>query len=837
MEPLSIGLIAQCLTTTKIAECLIGNWLGKGSDHLLSQAGKVIYDRLRTQTQPVNHDIHKAVRDAHLSATLVVCEYLLRTKYNVVDRVFHFPTWDLKEVIRYLKKQRKQLSDVKFILPDSPAVTEYELLLQPKGVSASERLAELQGQLRQGMLQELEKANLGIEDDLRAAILTGWTDKGQPMDWFELLCAFFAESLKTNTRLQSIVHTNLLQEVKELLLTVKANVPQINISPEQLTDLAGQLGKAMQPIVERFDIVIGRLDEMLAILERVEQKVDTVQTGVDQSNESLTGLHEKVDKLIPVPSARHKYLNTFAHYDLQNLVGRQKQLQDIEAHFTNHNLLLLRGMGGIGKTTLARAYLARMEDQFDHVAFLEITGTIADALLLKLGGSKDIFYTQDPQKNTEDNLFALLDVLRHIPNTLLVIDNANDADDLLLRKKAFDSLPWKILITSRAKVHTYQHERKVQEVKQLMPEEARVLFEKLYGLPLTDTEQELVSFILEKAFYHPKLIEVLAKAARENPMLELTTLREIVAKKEYDDEEINYPVEIGEQEKPVYRILLDLFDTDPLDADLKQLLQYFAVLPSIDIPARHLIELLDAEEIEARKTLLDQLKKLTKAGWLDDLDNRNFSMHGLVQWVVQERLKPTLESCHLLINRIGWLTYTESGDNPLDKKQYLPLADSLFSVFGEDSDATLATAYGNTAVVYGALGDNQKRLEYDLKALSIREQTLAPTHPDLASSYANIAVTYGALGDNQQALEYDLKALSIREQTLAPTHPDLAFSYANIAVTYYSTGDLSKALTHMQKATQIREQVLPATHPDLLQSKADLTFLEQALQERNKTAG
>ncbi|AQG81108.1 tetratricopeptide repeat protein [Spirosoma montaniterrae] len=844
MDPLTIGLVTQCLTTTKIAECLIGNWLGKGSDQLLSKAGKVIYERLRTQTQPVNHDIHRAVREAHLNATLVICEHLLRNKYNVADRLFHFPAWDLKEVISYLKKQRKQLSDVKFALPDNPAVTEYELLLQPKGVPASERLAELQLQVRKGMLQELEQANLGIEDDLRTAILTGWTDKGQSMDWFELLCAFFAESLKTNTRLQSVVQTNLLQDVKELLLTVKANVPQISISPEQLTDLAAQLGKAMQPIVDRFDEVMSRLDDMLITLERIENKVDTVQIGVGQANESLTDIREKVDKLLPTSPARQKYLNTFAHYDLTNLVGRTDELSQIDAHFARHDMLLLRGMGGIGKTTLAKAYMARSRDGYDHLAYVEIVGTIADSILIQLGNSPDVAFTPNLADSTDDKFKALIDTLGRIPNLLLVLDNANDADDLRLRQRALESLAGRVLITGRARPQTFVQERKVQEIKKLTPADALQLFKNLYPIPLTDAEDELVKTILEKAFYHPKLIEVLAKAAYANSWLQLTDLRAIVEQKEYRHEAINYPVEVDDQTKAIYRILLDLFDTDRLSDDAQQLLRYFAVLPTIDVPITHLATILRANTPAEQQQLQTSLQELTRLGWLDDTNNRYFAMHGLVQWTMRERLQPTATNCERLLDGMADALYTEPTENPLDKQVYLPYTAEWLTLFANEKNEilarffnNLARFFNNIAATYRALGQHDERLAYNQNALAIFEAVLPTNHPDLAQSINNIAEAYGALGQQDKRLEYNLKALAIREAVLPANHPDLAQSFNNIAATYYYTGDLGKALDYMQKALTIWERVLPAEHPDLLSSRKSLAVIEQAIEERNKNAG
>lgn len=146
---------------------------------------------------------------------------------------------------------------------------------------------------------------------------------------------------------------------------------------------------------------------------------------------------------------RSKYLNAFAHYDLSNLVGREQQLQAIDEHLKQHQLLLLHGIGGIGKTTLAKAYISRTYDLYDHIAYVEIVGSIADSLLIQLGNSHDINLNFDSKLEPEERFSALIETLRHIPRLLLVLDNANDAEDLRNRKKQLASLKATVLITGR----------------------------------------------------------------------------------------------------------------------------------------------------------------------------------------------------------------------------------------------------------------------------------------------------------------------------------------------------------------------------------------------------
>ena len=333
-----------------------------------------------------------------------------------------------------------------------------------------------------------------------------------------------------------------------------------------------------------------------------------------------------------IPTPRSKYLNAFAHYDLANLVGRERQLNAIAGHLQQHNLLLLQGIGGIGKTTLAKAYISQAHLQYDHIAYVEIVGSIAASMVSQLGNSPDVGGEIDPALDPEAKFISLIDILRHIPKLLLVLDNANDADELGQRKRQLTSLNATVLITGRARPQSFVQERNMHEIKALTPDEALRLFSNHYTSALTEFDRVLVERMLQGAFYHPKLVEVIAKSAQANAFLNLEELNQLVGKKHYQDQEINYPIEIDDQTKKIYRVLLDLFDTKHLSKAAQQVLRYFAILPTVDIPVQDLATLLQAKSTKERQALLKSLNGLVHTGWLEALDNRSFSMHGLVQW-------------------------------------------------------------------------------------------------------------------------------------------------------------------------------------------------------------
>ena len=73
---------------------------------------------------------------------------------------------------------------------------------------------------------------------------------------------------------------------------------------------------------------------------------------------------------------------------------------------------------------------------------------------------------------------------------------------------------------------------------------------------------------------------------------------------------------------------------------------------------------------------------------------------------------------------------------------------------------------------YGDLGDHEKELEYQLKALGILEQSLPSDHPHNVMCRSNIAVTYAQMEDFIRANEYMRRALDSAERSMRG-HPQL----------------------------------------------------------------
>ena len=114
------------------------------------------------------------------------------------------------------------------------------------------------------------------------------------------------------------------------------------------------------------------------------------------------------------------------------------------------------------------------------------------------------------------------------------------------------------------------------------------------------------------------------------------------------------------------------------------------------------------------------------------------------------------------------------------------------------------------------------------RALAIREKTLGPDHPDVAKSLNNLAILYSEqerYGDAEPLLT---RALAIVEKALGPDHPAVAQSLNDLAGLYDAQGRYQEAEPLLRGALAIWEKALGPDHADVAQSLTNLSAVYEA---------
>ncbi|TAE19971.1 MAG: tetratricopeptide repeat protein [Bacteroidetes bacterium] len=507
-------------------------------------------------------------------------------------------------------------------------------------------------------------------------------------------------------------------------------------------------------------------------------------------------------------------------------IGRKKELEDMHAHLQqNLPTVVVNGLGGIGKTTLAREYIKQHEGLYDHIVWLEQTGKPIDAfvdnaiLRMELGLT---FQNETPAQRFEMMIYKLAKLTG---KNLLVLDNYQQDT----HEEAYNILAdfpfskhWRVLFTSREQVAGFT----AMDLDTLSEEEAMALF-RMYctGKDIDETE---LKALLQEIGYHTLMTEILAKNYQAHTGLHsIADFADKIRAKAIDDQVLQRMVQTAHSKKEIqlYTYLLRVFMFDALPTEALHLLKQIAVLPTEPLPIV-LILRSASEEIEMYRQVLEDL---AKKGWISLIDNEAVQMHRLIQLLILQKYEPTYKDCAILHDTIGeLLTSDEVIANPLQAKGLVSYGESLLQHIDYQNDfENKAYLQNQIGFLYVTSSDYAKALPLFEQALQIRKKNLGEKHPHTALSLNNIALLYQNQGHYAKALPLYEQALQIRKEVLGEKHPDTAQSLNNIATLYYNQGNNAKALPLYEQALQIWKEVLGEKHPDTIFSLHNIATLYQ----------
>ncbi|MEM6321778.1 MAG: NB-ARC domain-containing protein [Bacteroidota bacterium] len=361
-------------------------------------------------------------------------------------------------------------------------------------------------------------------------------------------------------------------------------------------------------------------------------------------------------------------LTPLPHITKANVIGRDTDLDKVKTILQTSDLVvLMNGIGGIGKTTLAKYFIAQFKQEYNYIAWVNNTANIKEAFTNDIALIDSLHLRAELEslpKNDQwvDQAFRLiLNRMRQLggnqstQKNLLIIDNAGEdiehtqtLDQIALRPN------WKVLVTSREKLLGFTE----YELGFLSADAAQQLFYLYYRRERADT---LVEEILEILDYHTLLIEVVSKTA-QSLRWDLAELLTHLKKKGLhisESAKIKFPHNYNQKVWNVFEYLLEMFSLANLSDYEQWVLMQFAVLPSIPIAyegqnGENILDFLQIEKGAAKDKFTTATNRVVEKGWLfwDKLGDR-FRMHQLLQEVLQFKLRPTIEDCKTIITTIA----------------------------------------------------------------------------------------------------------------------------------------------------------------------------------------
>ncbi len=324
--------------------------------------------------------------------------------------------------------------------------------------------------------------------------------------------------------------------------------------------------------------------------------------------------------------------------------GREDLLTNIHKIFADGNrIVFLRGMGGIGKSEIAKQYAKMNSDTYKTVVFARYTDS-----LVKLIADDTVFYIDGITRQTKENKEVQTDVeyadekVKFLcaeckKDTLIIIDNYDVEYDPYLEELE-KSGEYRLLITTRCDPKDSRYV--VLSVTEITDQNA------LKDIVISYCSKEYVAIdkndpafgdLFDLTMRHTLALELIAQYMEETS----SDLNETVKILRHQGLQQLSEASIIRQNKNdnAYAVIKRLFGLSSLSESEKQFLRFLCLMPDTGIERQYFKKWCD------RDTFLCQSHLIKRSIVKYDGESGKISMHPLIREVVMSELTPNYIQC------------------------------------------------------------------------------------------------------------------------------------------------------------------------------------------------
>ena len=518
-----------------------------------------------------------------------------------------------------------------------------------------------------------------------------------------------------------------------------------------------------------------RIDELVEHISRLLGK-EIPETTVKA--EESAPRYQLIDKL---PQARDVF------------DGRDHLIEQIHQEFAGgKRAVFLEGIGGIGKSELAKQFALRYQKEYNHILFVTYATTLE-----KLFGDATAIVIENLEAQPEEDEAAYflrkLNVLQSITDekTLIIVDNFDVDDDS--RLKEFLTGNYRVIFTTR-NAHPGYASIKVGAIEDM--EVLKGIFEQNYGDSLMEEDMPFMEEIFRLIEFHTYTIELIAKQM-EASFLSAQEMLELLKQGQLN-EAVSETVAGRKDRKTAFAHICSVFNTSNLDEEEKRLLMYLSMMGTQGVLAVRFKEWAELDSFET-------VNQLVRKSWIRKEAGQRLSIHPLVKEVVYHMLNPGVENCRSFLENLAaycfgaWgRPYKENvaiGGNVLAVLEYFKIPDgNEIEIFEPFCSLLWQIGLFDDSIRFG-------HLLYDacVQACGINSMVAGYAAKALGGDYFNSRHLKESIPWYKQGLESMLRSGAKESE-------DLAMSYEKVArcCTWEYAQDFAKAEEYFQKALDIR---------------------------------
>ncbi|WYZ42126.1 hypothetical protein EsH8_V_001021 [Colletotrichum jinshuiense] len=517
----------------------------------------------------------------------------------------------------------------------------------------------------------------------------------------------------------------------------------------------------------------------------------------------------------------------------------------------------LYGLGGIGKTQIALAYVFWLQRAHPDVSVFWVHASNADRFrqaYSSIARECGIPGYNDPKVDILKLVKTWLET-GDCGRWLMVVDNADDTQLFFpspsqgnganthptteaqggLGHYIPECSHGSILITTRNKQTASRLVRgkSLVEVGEMSKSETSQLLHTV----LDEISAEETSILSDRLEHLPLALAQAAAFIQENSISVTEYLQLLEESDESLVDQLSEPFEaVGRDSETPHALtatwIVSFNQIREQEALASDVLSFASLLDRQGIPKEFIVGYCNQKSTEGQLTSTSKITKvlgtLKAFSFVSEAKNNTIDMHRLVQLVTRKwleihgRLAGYVEQALSIVSDLYPYGQHETRQVCQD---YLPHANAVLQNNGTGSHherLARASLSHNVAGYFLYQGQWTQAEHGAVQSVKVRVEILGEEHPDTLSSINNLASIYWSQGRWSEAEELGAQVMELRKRVLGDKHPDTLNSMVNLASTYWNQGRWSKAEELGVQVVELRKRVLGDEHPDTLSSMANL---------------
>jgi len=566
-----------------------------------------------------------------------------------------------------------------------------------------------------------------------------------------------------------------------------------------------------EELTERFDYHLSCYHWLDALTPPIENQlirlVDRVKSIYEPADGGRISEAEHPARLkLPEDNKRLQVLQPKPANPRRTFVGREDILEAIDTEFAAGNrVVFLCGMGGIGKSEIAKAYITQSRDKYDTCVFANYTSDLL-ALFSNDGEIAINNVTQGMDESSEAYFERKLAILRETANdrTVIVIDNFDVPEDEYMERVL--TIPCRFLITTRTDFEsTGSSVIRVREIEDM--EKLKEIFFAYYRNPLGNEEEVCVEEIIRQVSSHTITVEMIAsqmKASRVKPDKMLKTLRSAGLQSGLKE---GFRHGISDRKATAYDYIKALYNVSALTPGETEILRHLSILSQTGMETELFAELLNLDGY-------DTVNSLAERSWLRiDDENDHISLHPVVAEVMRRELLPDQKNCLDFLKALrdtlgdGWnKAYAET-------RRFEEPIYAVLRAFTEPIPDTLELMeYFST---FCWLQFNFQLAESSaLRLFEMCEREFGLYSVKTGWMALRVAAVYYNQNDYDRADPWYEKGLEYLLGSAGETHEETALAFHKVGRAYHKRGDFERAEENFARMYAIYKRLISLSRDD-----------------------